>query len=305
MQELLGVNRGGYVVNSEYVRLYSNITGHFNPRYIADTLHYTKIDQYFNNRKYGWGVNDKNYYSLYFHDAKQPETVVRKIGGLFYSDDYHLITKRQAIEICKSHETLIIKPSTETGGSRGIVFWRKCEPIEELLEKCGNNIIVQKLIKQHKDLAVIHPSSVNTIRVMSLIWKGEVRVLSSVLRMGVCGSKVDNASAGGITCGIKENGQLKDVAFSAKGERFERHPQGFHFSNCKIPNYTRVIQMVRDCHERLGHFKLVSWDIAVGEDAEPILIEANLRNGELDFHQFNNGPIFGDLTEEILKEVVR
>lgn len=36
---------------------------------------------------------------------------------------------------------------------------------------------------------------------------------------------------------------------------------------------------------------------------EPVLIEANLCSGELDFHQLNNGPIFGDETKEILMEV--
>ena len=41
----------------------------------------------------------------------------------------------------------------------------------------------------------------------------------------------------------------------------------------------------------------------MGEDDEPILIEANLCDGELDFHQLNNGPIFGDETEDVLKEV--
>ena len=35
----------------------------------------------------------------------------------------------------------------------------------------------------------------------------------------------------------------------------------------------------------------------------PTLIEANLCNGELDFHQLNNGPLFGEDTERILKEV--
>lgn len=28
-----------------------------------------------------------------------------------------------------------------------------------------------------------------------------------------------------------------------------------------------------------------------------------MRFGEIDFHQLNNGPLFGDDTEEILKEV--
>lgn len=70
-----------------------------------------------------------------------------------------------------------------------------------------------------------------------------------------------------------------------------------------IPNFEKVIQMVETCHEKMGNFRLVSWDIAIGEDGEPILIEANLRNGECEFHQYNNGPLFGKLTEQVLDEV--
>jgi hypothetical protein len=47
----------------------------------------------------------------------------------------------------------------------------------------------------------------------------------------------------------------------------------------------------------------VSWDIAFDEQENPVLIEANLKDGELDFHQLNNGPLFGDDTEKILDEV--
>lgn len=36
---------------------------------------------------------------------------------------------------------------------------------------------------------------------------------------------------------------------------------------------------------------------------QPSLIEANFSGVELDFHQLCNGPIFGDLTEEVLKDV--
>lgn len=140
---------------------------------------------------------------------------------------------------------------------------------------------------------------------MSLIINNKVNILSTVLRMGVDGNKVDNASVGGITCGVKENGQPKDVSYSATGIKYEVHPQGFRFNTYIIPNYEKVKQLVIDCHEKMAHFRLVSWDIAIGEDGEPILIEANLRNGECDFHQFNNGPLFGELTETVLGEIFK
>ena len=46
-------------------------------------------------------------------------------------------------------------------------------------------------------------------------------------------------------------------------------------------------------------FKLISWDWAVDNEGTPILIEANFCLGELDFHQMNNGPVFGNDTKMI------
>ena len=43
--------------------------------------------------------------------------------------------------------------------------------------------------------------------------------------------------------------------------------------------------------------------MACDENNEPGLIEANLCDSELDFHQLNNGPVFGEDTELILQEV--
>lgn len=291
-------------VNTRYHAWYSSRNSIFDPRYIPDNLYYTIIDQYFNNRKYGWGVNDKNYYSLWFPDVKQPKTVIRKVNNIFYDADYHIISETEAIKLCYNHKILIIKPANETGGSRGIQFWTMGEDIKLKLSQ-NSSLIVQTMIKQHKELERIHKDSVNTLRIMTLIMNEQVYHVSTVLRMGVGGSKVDNASAGGITCGVKENGQLKEVAYSAHGDLYHEHPQGFHFSDCIVPGYSKAVEMVKHCHEKMGHFRLISWDVAIDEEGDPILIESNLRNGECDFHQFNNGPLFGNMTDQVLEEVFR
>ena len=50
---------------------------------------------------------------------------------------------------------------------------------------------------------------------------------------------------------------------------------------------------------------LISWDFAVDKDGDPILIEANFTFGEIDFHQLCNGPILGEMTENILSAVLK
>ena len=130
------------------------------------------IDQHFNNRNNIPGVKDKNYFSLWFPDAKKPETVVRKINGIFYSSNYRIMSLQQAIDNCYKYDKLIIKPAVGTHGGKGIVFWYKAEMsegIEKILRYCGQNLIVQEIIVQHKNLDQIHSASINTIRVMTLL----------------------------------------------------------------------------------------------------------------------------------------
>ena len=91
-------------------------------RYIPNTLYYTKIDQYFNNRKLGWGFNDKNYYSKIFKGIKQPETIIRKIGEQVLDKDYNIIDNCDAFEMIMLEDEVICKPTLETGSGRDIRF---------------------------------------------------------------------------------------------------------------------------------------------------------------------------------------
>ena len=75
------------------------------------------------------------------------------------------------------------------------------------------------------------------------------------------------------------------------------------FTGYKINGYDKIIDIIKEQHKKFAHFKLISWDFAIDENKEPVFIEFNLKAGELDFHQFNNGPILGDLTDEVLEEI--
>ena len=188
----------------------------------------------------------------------------------------------------------------------------------KLQSKCNwknrneKDYIVQAIVKQHPALENVHNGSLNTIRICTLLLEDGVHVLSSVLRMGVGKSKVDNATAGdnylydGMTCGINHDGTLKKYAHGYyTGNAFVEHPDGLVFEGYRVPSYEKAVTLVKGIHPIIGHFRLVSWDIAIDEYEQPLLIEANMRKGSINFHQFNNGPLFGDLTDRVLKEVFK
>lgn len=301
-------------ISCKWAQYYSSMNGCFDPRYIPNDLYYTKIDQYFNSRKLGYGFNDKNYYSKIFAGIKQPKVVVRKINSLIFDENYRQISVEEArTKILKNNE-VICKPSQESGSGRGIMFFddKNTDVIEAFLsDKSYDDYVVQKLIKQHSELDKVHKGSINCIRIASILLDDGVHILSAVLRMGFGNSKVDNATANdnagydGMSCGIDENGCLKKYAHGyTTGKLCEKHPDGLVFEGFKIPSYDKAAELVKKAHPLIGHFRLVSWDIAIDADGDAVLIEANMRKGGINFHQFNNGPIFGDLTERVLNEVL-
>lgn len=300
-------------VSPKWAQYYAAKNSQFDPRYIPNDLYYTKIDQYFNSRKLGYGFNDKNYYSKIFAGIKQPEIVVRKINSLILDENYNQISIEEAKSKILQHCEVICKPSQESGSGRGIMFFdnKNEEAIDVFLsDKAYDDYVVQALIQQHSELDRVHKGSINCIRICSLLMNDGVYILSAVLRMGFGSSKVDNATAkdnagyDGMSCGIDENGCLKKHAHGyTTGNSCDRHPDGLVFEGFKIPSFDKAVELVKFAHPLIGHFRLVSWDIAIDKDGDPVLIEANMRKGGINFHQFNNGPLFGDLTETVLDEM--
>lgn len=284
---------------------YAARNGNYDVKYIPATVYYTKIDQHFNNKKLGWGFNDKNYYSVIFRNVKQPQVLVRNISGLLFDEDYHQISLDEAINNICSEKEVIYKPSLESGSGRGIQFIKTndLKAIEDLLKGRDEEYIIQAIISQHDKLEKIHPGSVNSIRVASLLLDDGVHILSSCLRMGAGDSRVDNHHAGGMSVGINPDGSLQKYAYYLDGRKTEVHPSGFRFQGFKVPAFEKALELVHIAHPLIAHFRLVGWDIAVDENEDVVLIECNMRKNGMELHEFSNGPYFGDLTDHVLQEV--
>jgi len=298
-------------VNKKYFCLYNKYNEIFDPRYVPDDLYFGTFDMYFNRAVDCAAIDDKNYYDLYFPDALQPKTVARKINGSYQDTNYRLIDENEMTQKCEEAKNVVLKKTIESDGGHGIAFWNISDGIErlkQLLLAVGDNVVIQEVIHQHENISKLHPESVNTIRILTLNWRNEIHILSSIIRMGANGNNVDNGHSGGISVGIDNTGRLKDSAFSTvTGQRFlHEHPTTHTvFSDCVIPNFEQCKAMVQRLAPRLERIsRLTSWDLSVNEAGEPLLVEVNLAYGGVFFHQMTNGPVFGDMTEEIIQEVL-
>jgi hypothetical protein len=290
-------------VTTEFHNFYTKITGQFHANYLPDDLYYSYIDTYYNDWRECSHIDNKCFYPRMFINIRQAENIACRIRGLWFTGDCRQISREELDAIMAKEPEVVVKMATDSEGGKGVFFVKGTE-VNSVLPRIRDDIVIQRPLKQHEALAAINASSINTIRMISLISEEGVKIYSSILRMGISGARVDNASSGGITCGITEDGKLKKYAHKVNGQRFDKHPDsGLAFEGYEVPGYQKCLDAVPMLHAQMPRFRLVSWDFAIDPDGEPVLIEANLHYGELDFHQINNGPIFGEDTEKILKEV--
>lgn len=297
---------GKIKINTDYLSLYNRYNTTFDPRYIPDNLFFADVDMYFNSAKDAKAIDDKNLYDFYFHDVRHPKTIARKTSNSYLDASYQIISFEEMMAKCLTQKEVIVKKAMNSNSGRDVLFW-STEDGTEVLKKIllsSYDYVVQEVIKQHPIVGSLHESSINTLRILTLYYKDKLHILSSVIRMGVNGSRVDNTPYSGLFCGINTDGTLKKYAYNMGGFRFEQHPNGTIFSDIKIPNFDKCTAFVTRLAPRFIRFsKLTSWDVAINQEGLPTLIEVNLNYGQLDYHQYTNGPVFGDLTEELIKEV--
>lgn len=294
----------GYKPAKYWYQIFCDADQKVDPRYIPDDLYYGEMIPYFSNSQFRRFGEDKCYHDIWFPDVKRPETICKNIAGVYYTPDMNPISFGEAIDLALQYRNeCLIKPSIDSGEGRLIQFFAPGDLSKDALKKAfagmSANFIMQAVVKQHPDIAKLNPSSVNTIRVVSFFFEGEVHILSCILRVGAPNAKVDNIGAGGYACPIQVDGYLTPRAVNRKAEWVEENRVGIKFADIKVPEFDKVIEVVKVSHKRLAHFKLIGWDMSVDMEGEPVMIEYNTCPGS---NQISCGPTFGDLTERVLDE---
>jgi hypothetical protein len=290
-----------------WYKFFYQITGEIDPRYIPDDIHHRYIIPYFDRVEYIRPLEDKNLHSLLLPQANRPETVFKFSAGDYCNDDFSPIPYQEALARCLEPGRYILKPTRDTGEGMNICFFSGEDgekTIQALLDSYGgNDYIVQKVLTQHPDMARMNPTSVNTVRVVTLVRNGQAQILSTIVRIGGQGNLLDNIAQGGYQAVVDENGCLKQYAYTHKGGKdmhVEQTDSGFRFAGYPIPCWPEIQKTALDLALRLPHLKLIGWDFMVNDQSQVVMIEYNCDFGQ---NQENCGPTFGDQTDEILDEI--
>jgi len=308
-------NRYGIKINTYWHYCYAHINGNLSVKYIPEFNYYTEIEPRLNNLQMSDAYGDKNIYDQLFKGVHMPDSSLRCMNGVYHDKFYtKLLNEEDVLAALKPDQLYIAKPSIDGQGGKGIYkFMRKNESLflgdeklspAELPHKYQKDFIIQPFVNQHASIKKVYPHSLNTIRVLTLRLDHQIKILSMVIRFGNHGGFVDNNSAGGLCCGVKFDGSLKYFGMDIHFKKYKSHPYtGIPFDGVQIPNINKVKLLAKELHEKMIYFDIISWDIALDINSDPVFIEMNLKDQGINFHQTTNGPLFGDYTDQIMGQI--
>ena len=282
-------------------KLFYAKTGTKRPDFVAKKVFNHNIRPQMNDSKLAGSWSDKAYLDYHVKGVRTPQCVVRNVSGRFLDENFRLISRDEAQEILNRYERLVIKPTMFTHTGMGVCLLQAPYDIGQIIKDYKKNYVIQLPVTQHPDMARLNASSVNTIRVNSVLFDTEAHVMSAFVKVGQTGEFADNSGKDRFFIGIDtETGCFRNYAINHDLQVFHELPSGFDFKGQKIPNFQKLCEDICRAHQCLPHFGFAFWDVCVGEDGETIVIEVNLRSPEPTIAQAAGEPFLGKYTKRIL-----
>ena len=194
---------------------------------------------------------------------------------------------------CQRHPTFVVKP-VGLGQSMGV---RKVEVgnanlhtlfnqlFTEIETENGhwnsgtdNGVLVEELIEQGEEMAVLHPASVNSVRMYTINFgDGDIRMWYPCIRIGTGGNFIAAGAVGSILAGINiGTGVVDSPGADEFGRTILVHP-GTHIpiKGIRIPRWRQLCQKAIEMAERVPTLRYVGWDFVYDKHKEWIVMEGN------------------------------
>lgn len=285
------------------------------PRFVPSHEWWSEILPFLNDRSARPVYRDKNLSDVLLDRGRAPRTLLKRMRGGYWDGEGRPVSRAEAERrLVRGPEPLIVKPARADNG----IGVRRFDPdggalrdgdallgLAEIEAAWRGDFIVQERIRQHPSFAAVHPASVNTLRIVTLRFAGELHPLLGFARFGTGGKVTDNAATGGLLCRVEDDGRLADHAVDLDGNAIEKHPDtGYAFSQrLAVPGWPAFVREALRLHEQIFHFDVVSWDFAVGEDGGPVFLEMNFQGVCEAYQRVGRRPLFGRFTEGVLEAV--
>ncbi len=254
---------------------------------------------YFSFRFYSLDTNERNEYigsgamyeyQLKMNPRKHRTVLSDKIAFLKKFNDFAgrnwttLSTLKKNAELadvflnCASGK-IVLKHSRGQAGKEVEVFESASLNRDSLIEKMerhGFNLL-ETYVLQNDELMKLSPSALNTVRLITQLYKEEVVIVAARLRISI-NAQVDNVSAGNIMVPVdKGSGKITGPGIYAditKPDEYTHPVTGIPFIGFQVPFWNECLQLVTQAALRIPENRSVGWDVAITNKG-PLLIEGN------------------------------
>lgn len=186
----------------------------------------------------------------------------------------------------QAHPKFIIKPFNG-GNGRGIkIVDCSGKPFDtfcdQLKKDYPDGFVAEELIKQCKELAEVHPESVNTLRVFTVRFDDRIEFLPFAWRVGRGSACVDNGGSGGIFCALNDEGEIIKTS-DEKGRFYDVHPDTNHpLVGFKVPRLEEAKELSKELAMVVPSNRYCGWDLALTDDGW-VMQEGNWQGGIVAF----------------------
>lgn len=127
--------------------------------------------------------------------------------------------------------------------------------------------ICEELIVQNAEIGALHPASINTVRIPTVVCRDGVHIFHPVLRIGINNSIVDNGGRGRILANVDiDTGVVYTAGFDESGNRYVVHPNsGISIPGFQIPRWDEAKQLAVEL-AWVTNNRYTGWDLALTDE---------------------------------------
>jgi len=262
-----------------WLACYTEIRGEFKEGWVPDDYYRHVLIRQLNPFTEAMLSTTKSFDNRLF-DGFSLEPIAVKISGGFYNAEMKPLTEQEFLKMIKADgRELVIKLDGGPSGS-GLVFKHSGLVTQDDFKK-GCNYVVQPLLEQHDLLKKLNSSSLNTIRIVTLLQPPhDVSCIYATLKFGNKGSRIDNLGKGGRFYCLTENGHLMAGPYNSWGQKVvtdELPDLNSGTGGFSVPSFREAIKKCIESHLKFPYVRLIGWDVAIDHSGTPRLVEWNAR----------------------------
>lgn len=172
------------------------------------------------------------------------------------------------------NDKFLAKACVSTQGKNIFLYEGEVDAEAFIREYEGKPFLLETFITQHPDMTALNPTTVNTVRILTMRRGDRVMTVGACLRCGGADAYVDNFHSGGVAYPI----DVETGVVSGPGRRlltpgeYIRHPSTGHIlPGFELPHWEELVRTVTAAALTVPHIGFVGWDVAITADGvEPV-----------------------------------